>query len=142
MGGCFVGPGHDRLRALAKETGVATFQTFVEGDNVLANGGKARRYRGDIPRISPVALLSAGQAIARMNAMAKKVPVEAPWTRRRAARGTRRRCAAGSRPANVPTRLARDLVDSTVRACFAADPRRSRCSAGSSWCGPPVAWRR
>ena len=61
MGGCFVGPHHERLHALAKETGVSTFKTFVDGDNVLATGGKVRRYRGDIPRISPVALASAGR---------------------------------------------------------------------------------
>src|SRR5271167_4626237 len=79
MGACFVGPQHERMHALAKEMGVATFATFVAGDNVLATGGRVRRYRGDIPRISPVALLSAAQAIARMDAMAKKVPVEAPW---------------------------------------------------------------
>ena len=63
MGGCFIGPNHDHLQALAKETGVATFKTFVQGDNVLATGGKVRRYRGDIPRISPLALISAGQAV-------------------------------------------------------------------------------
>jgi len=59
MGGCFVGPTHDRLHALAKEMGVGTFKTFVDGDNVLATGGSVRRYRGDIPKISPVALASA-----------------------------------------------------------------------------------
>ena len=85
MGACFVGPHHDRMHALAKEMGVATFKTFVDGDNVLATGGKVRRYRGDIPRVSPVALLSAAQAIARMNAMAKKVPVDAPWDAPKAA---------------------------------------------------------
>ena len=60
MGGCFVGPNHDRLHALAKEMGVGTFKTFVDGDNVLATGGSVRRYRGDIPKVSPVALASAG----------------------------------------------------------------------------------
>ena len=82
--------------------GVTTFPTFVEGDNVLATGGKVRRYRGDIPRISPVALLSAGQAIARMNAMAKKVPVDAPWEAPRPPRGTRTRCGRGSAGRSVP----------------------------------------
>ncbi len=85
MGGCFVGPNHDHMHALAKETGVTTFKTFVDGDYVLATGGKIRRYRGDIPRINPAALASAGQAIARMNAMAKRVSVDAPWDVRRAA---------------------------------------------------------
>ncbi len=121
MGGCFVGPHHDRMRALAKEMGVRTFKTFVDGDNVLATGGKVRRYRGDIPRISPVALLSAGQAIARLNAMAKKVPVDAPWDAPRAAEWDAQSVRSWLSAARVPTRLARDLVEATVRACFACD---------------------
>ena len=121
MGGCFVGPQHDRMHALAKEMGVTTFKTFVDGDNVLATGGKVRRYRGDIPRISPVALLSAGQAIARMNAMAKKVPVDAPWDAPKAAEWDAISVRAWLSAARVPTRLARDLVEATVRACFAAE---------------------
>jgi monoamine oxidase len=121
MGACFIGPQHDQLRALVSEMGVATFRTFVEGDYVLANGGKVKRYRGNIPRVNPVALLSAGQAIARMNAMAKKVPLEAPWTAGRAASWDAQTVRSWLSPANVPTRLARDLIDSTVRACFAAD---------------------
>jgi monoamine oxidase len=121
MGGCFVGPHHDRMHALTKEMGVATFKTYVEGDNVLATGGTVRRYRGDIPRVSPVALLSAGQAIARMNAMAKKVPVEAPWDAPKAADWDAQSVQAWLSAAHVPTRLARDLIAATVRACFAAD---------------------
>ncbi|HEY5385510.1 MAG TPA: FAD-dependent oxidoreductase [Acidimicrobiales bacterium] len=121
MGACFVGPHHDRMLALTKEMGVTTFKTFVDGDNVLATGGKVRRYRGDIPRISPVALLSAGQAIARMNAMAKKVPVDAPWDAPKAAAWDALSVRAWLSPARVPTRLARDLIEATVRACFAAE---------------------
>ena len=94
---------------------------IVEGDYILANAGKVQRYRGNIPRLNPVALLSAGQAIARMNAMAKKVPLEAPWTARRAASWDAQTVRSWLTPANVPTQVARDLVDSTVRACFAAD---------------------
>jgi monoamine oxidase len=121
MGGCFIGPNHERMHALAKEMGVATFPTFVKGDNVLATGGKVRRYRGDIPRISPVALLSAGQGIARMNAMAKTLPVEAPWDAPKAAEWDAQSVRAWLSPAHVPTRLARDLIEATVRACFACD---------------------
>jgi monoamine oxidase len=121
MGACFVGPHHDRMHALAQEMGVSTFKTFVDGDNVLATGGKVRRYRGDIPRINPVALLSAGQGIARLNAMAKKVPVDAPWDAPRAADWDALSVRAWLSAAHVPTRLARDLIEATVRACFAAD---------------------
>ena len=121
MGGCFVGPTHDRLHALAKEMGVGTFKTFVDGDNVLATGGSVRRYRGDLPKISPVALASAGQAIARMNAMAKKLPVDAPWDGRRSASWDAQSVRGWLTAARVPTRLARDLIEATVRACFCCD---------------------
>jgi monoamine oxidase len=121
MGGCFVGPNHHRLHALAKEMGVGTFKTFVDGDNVLATGGSVRRYRGDIPRISPLALASAGQAIARMNAMAKRLPVDAPWEARRAAAWDAQSVRSWLTAARVPTRLARDLIEATVRACFCCD---------------------
>jgi monoamine oxidase len=119
MGGCFVGPHHERLHALAKETGVSTFKTFVDGDNVLATGGRVRRYRGDIPRISPVAL--AGQAVARMSSMAKKVPVDAPWEAPRAAEWDAQSVRSWLSRARVPTRLARELVEATVRACLTSD---------------------
>jgi monoamine oxidase len=121
MGACFVGLHHDRMQAVTTEMGVTTFKTFVDGDNVLATGGKVRRYRGDIPRVGPVALLSAGQAIARMNAMAKKVPVDAPWDAPKAGEWDALSVRAWLSPAHVPTRLARDLVEATVRACFAAE---------------------
>ena len=121
MGGCFVGPHHERLHALAKETGVSTFATFVDGDNVLATGGKVRRYRGDIPRMSPVALASAGLAVARMSAMAKKVPVDAPWDAPRAAAWDAESVRSWLSRSRVPTRLARDLVEATVRACLTSD---------------------
>jgi monoamine oxidase len=121
MGACFIGPKHDRMHALTKEMGVSMFKTFVAGDAVLATGGKVRRYRGDIPRISPVALLSAGQAIARMNAMAKKIPVDAPWDAPKAADWDALSVRAWLSPTHVPTQLARDLIEATVRACFACD---------------------
>ncbi len=121
MGACFIGPTHDRMQALTKEMGVATFRTNVAGDNVLATDGTVRRYRGDIPRISPVALASAGQAIARMSAMAKQVPVEAPWEARRAAAWDATSVRGWLTSARVPTQLARDLVEATVRACFACE---------------------
>jgi monoamine oxidase len=121
MGGCFIGPGHERLHVLAKETGMSLFPTHVKGDNILATGGKVKRYRGDIPRINPVALISAAQAISRMNAMAKTLPVEAPWEAKNAAKWDAESCRSWLTPSHVPTRMARDLVEATIRACFACD---------------------
>ena len=119
MGGCFIGPNHERLHALAKETGVSTFKTFVDGDNVLATGGKVRRYRGDIPKISPLALVSAGQAIARMSSMAKKVSPPPRGTCRGPPNGTRRPCGRGCRRGGCRPRLP---ATSSRRRCGPASP--------------------
>jgi monoamine oxidase len=121
MGGCFIGPNHEFLHALAKETGVTTFKTYVKGENVLATGGKVRRYRGDIPKISPIALASAGAAIARMSSMAKKVSPDAPWAASSAEDWDALSVRAWMTPRRVPTKLARDLIEATVRACFTCD---------------------
>ncbi len=121
MGGCFIGPDHERMHALTKEMGVSVFPTFVDGFNVLATGGKVRRYKGDIPRISPVALLSAAAAISRMNRMAKSLPLDAPWEAKHAFEWDEQSVRGWLTPRHVPTRLARDLVEATVRACFCCE---------------------
>src|SRR5438874_7799195 len=111
VGATFVGPMHDRLHGLAKEMGVATFPTYVAGDSILATGGKVRRYRGDVPRINPLALLSAGQAIYRLDAMARKVPVDAPWNAPKAKAWDARTVRSWLSPLNVPTRTAFELLE-------------------------------
>jgi monoamine oxidase len=121
LGGTFVGPHHDRLRALAGEMTVSTFPTNAAGASILVTGGKVQRYRGTTPRINPVALLSAGQAIFRLNAMAKKVPVDAPWDAPKAASWDAQTVRSWLSPVNVPVATARQLLETTVRALFACD---------------------
>ena len=141
MGGCFVGPGHDRLRALAAEMGVRTFATFVEGDNVLATGGTVHRYRGDIPRINPVALLSAAQGIRQFNAMARRVPVDAPWDAP-ARRGVGRTVGARLVDAFALSRPGSHAISwrPPCGPASPATPRRCRSCAGSSSSARPAAW--
>ena len=79
VGGQWVGPTQDRLYALAREHGAATFPTWTAGENVLEMGGRLVRYRGTIPRLRPHALADVGQAMLRIDRMAAKVPLEAPW---------------------------------------------------------------
>src|SRR5438270_418164 len=121
MGGTFVGPMHDRLHALAKEMGVSTFATYTKGDSIIATGGKVRRYRGEVPRLNPFALLSAGQAIFRLDRMAKKVPLDAPWDAPGAGSWDAHSVRSWLTPTNVPTRMARDLLEATVHALFCCD---------------------
>ena len=84
-GGQWVGPTQDRVNALIAELGLTTHPTHVTGENVLEWNGRVRRYRGTIPRVSPAALADFGQAQLRLDEMAKRVPLDAPW---RAARAT------------------------------------------------------
>lgn len=122
MGATFVAPFHDRMHALAEELGVATHRTHVEGDSIIATGDSVQRYRGDVPRLNPVALASAGAAIARLDAMAKKVPVEAPWDAPKAEQWDSVSVGAWLTSTRVPTRMARDLLRATVSALFCCEP--------------------
>jgi monoamine oxidase len=121
LGGTFVGPMQDRMHALVKEMGAELHRTYVGGDSILATGGQLQRYTGDVPRINPVALASAGQAIYRLEAMAKRVPVDAPWDAPRARAWDSHTVASWMTSARVPTRAARDLIATTVRALFCCD---------------------
>jgi monoamine oxidase len=86
MGGQFAGPGQDRILALAAGLGVPTFRTYDEGAKVLHFRGRRGTYTGSIPRISPLALADVGRAQARLEALARRVPPDAPWTAPGAAR--------------------------------------------------------
>src|SRR3954470_9996775 len=79
VGGQWVGPGQDRLYALARETGVDTFPTHSAGENLIEFRGELKRYKGTIPRINAAVLADVGQAQAKLDRLARKVDVEAPW---------------------------------------------------------------
>jgi monoamine oxidase len=79
LGGQWVGPGQDRLYALARELGVDTFKTHSAGESLIEFRGDLKRYRGTIPRINAAVLADVGQAQAKLNRLAKRVDVEAPW---------------------------------------------------------------
>jgi monoamine oxidase len=90
VGGQWIGPTQDRIAALAGELGVATFPTHAEGRDVMVMGGKRTTYSEfarvrpellrDLSRaISPLALADFEQARVRLDRMASRVPLEAPW---------------------------------------------------------------
>jgi monoamine oxidase len=79
MGGTWLGAGHERLYALAREMGIETYRQYVAGDSLLILDGKTRRYSGTIPRVNPLALVDIGLAIKMLDWMASTVPVDAPW---------------------------------------------------------------
>ena len=121
VGAQWIGPGQDRLAGLAAALGVPTFPTHCEGDHVIEFGGRLRRYRGTIPRLNPVVLLDVERAQRRLNALARRVPLDAPWEAPNAARLDGQTMAAWMRR-NLATRPGRMLLELGVEAVWAAQP--------------------
>ena len=123
-GGAWLGPGQDRLYALAAEMGVGTYPTFADGHHLLLRRGRLHRYRGLIPRgVGWAGLVGLGLGIRRIDALARSVPLEAPWTAPGAAALDARSIGDWIDSAwNVPSSVARELLRTTAIELFTADP--------------------
>jgi monoamine oxidase len=121
VGGQWIGPGQDRLAALARELGVDTFPTWSEGENVIEYGGRLRRYRGTIPRLNPLVLLDVERAQRRLNKLARRVPLEAPWQAPNADALDGQTVASWMRH-NLATKGGRTLLELGIEAVWAAQP--------------------
>src|SRR3954452_6876911 len=121
VGGQWIGPTQHRIAALARELGVETFPTHSHGENVIEFDGATRRYRGTIPRIGPHVLADVAQALLKVDRMARKVPLDAPWTAPDARRLDSQTLWTWMRR-NVYTAGGRALLDLAVEAVWAAEP--------------------
>jgi len=121
IGGAWLGAGQENMYGLAREYGVATHPTHDTGDDVIAIKADVRRFSSDLPRVSPVALASIALGIARLDLMAKRVPLDAPWDARRAS--TWDATSVGAWLArNVPPGAGRELLGAGVRGLMTCDP--------------------
>src|ERR1700730_5278976 len=120
-GGAWLAPKHDAILGLAREVGASTYKTWVKGAHLLIDGGRTRRYTGLIPKISPLAILTIALAQAKLNRMAKRVPVEAPWTAARATEWDSRSVAWWLERSGIRSTIGRDLFEMAVRGLFTGD---------------------
>jgi len=121
FGGTFLGPNQDAVHKLVGEFGLETFPTHYQGEKVMTLNGEAKRYSGLIPKISPTAIGSLGVGMARLDAMAKKVPLDEPWTDPRCQRWDQQSAGAWlARHTHV--HLGRHLLGATVRGVMCCDP--------------------
>jgi monoamine oxidase len=120
-GGTWLAPGHDAAFRLARHVGVSTYKTWVDGAHLLVGHGRTRRYTGLIPKISPSAVLSIAWTQTKLDRTARRVPIEAPWTAKRAAEWDGRTVADFVQDAHIRTPVARDLFEMAVRGLFATD---------------------
>lgn len=81
VGGQWVGPTQDRINALIDELGLERHATYDEGDAVVElAGGRVKRYGGDTPPLSPLALADLFQAQRTLDKLIETVDLDAPWT--------------------------------------------------------------
>ena len=121
VGGQWIGPTQDRLAALAEAVGVETYPTYIKGEHLIELDGKVRRYTGDTPRLGPHVLADVLQAQAKIERMAKRVPLDAPWTAPHAERLDSQTFATWMRR-NVYTRAGRAMMEAGIEGVWAAEP--------------------
>jgi monoamine oxidase len=120
-GGAWLAPGHDAAFGLTREFAVPTYKTWVAGSHLLVHEGRTRPYRGLIPKISPLAVITIALAQARLDRLSRRVPLDAPWEAKRAAQWDARTVAWWLARAGIRTAVARDLFDMAVRGLFTGD---------------------
>jgi monoamine oxidase len=121
VGGQWIGPTQDRIAAIAREVGVDTFPTWNQGENVIEYAGRLVRYSGTIPALNPLVLVQVAWAQRRLNNLAKRVPLEAPWETPGASRLDGQTAATWMRR-NLPPGPARMLLELGIEAIWAAQP--------------------
>jgi monoamine oxidase len=120
-GGAWLGPAHDAMFGLAAEVGVTTYKTYVAGTHLLADGARLHRYKGLVPKISPVAVASIVQAQTRIDRLANQVPLEEPWTAPHAAEWDAQTVGDRLRRSGVKRGIGRELFDTAISGLMTGD---------------------
>ena len=84
-------------------------------------GGRLTRYTGTIPKLRPHVMADVGQAMARLDRMAKKVPLDAPWNAPKAKQWDSQTVWSWMRH-NMATPTGREMMEIAVKAVWAAMP--------------------
>ena len=121
VGGQWLGPTQDRMYALCERFGAEVYPMYTAGKNLLRLAGRTRGYRGHIPLRAPIfTLANLGWVLARLELLARRVPLEAPWEAEDAATLDQQTLGDWVRR-NIPDAHARAIVRVGIEAVFAAD---------------------
>ncbi len=80
LGGQWIGPTQDRMYELAREYQLSWYETYNEGKNILDLNKKLREYTGLIPKMDVASLLNVDYLLRKLEGMARRIPLESPWT--------------------------------------------------------------
>ncbi|MFT5431209.1 MAG: monoamine oxidase, partial [Myxococcota bacterium] len=121
LGGQWIGDSQPRMQELIKELNIETFPTFHAGRSVMDLGGKVTSYKGTIPSVPPLDLLSLHATIKRTERAAKRVPLDAPWEAVERDQWTGQ-SAGNFLSGRLATRRVRQLSEVAVRTVFGSEP--------------------
>lgn len=107
--------------ATARDVGADIYKQYDRGHKLTDDGRKLLRWKGAIPRASPLVLADFGQAVLRLERMRREVPEQAPWQAPHAGQwDSETMWSWGQR--NLRTHGARSLLRTLTEAAFAASP--------------------
>lgn len=121
-GGEFIGPTQDRIAELARQVGVDTFATYTHGKAVNFYNGHASQYSGRFPFRVLLGALESGEVILRLNRLAKKVPLDAPYKAHYAERWDSQTFQSWM-DRNVLTPGGKYLLTLAIQSVFSVEPR-------------------
>ncbi|MGK8523686.1 flavin monoamine oxidase family protein [Nocardia asteroides] len=117
-GGAWFGPGQDRIQALMNEFGVSSYKQYTGGEAMMVVDGKQHRYTGTIPwTMSPWAAMNLGAVFLELGHMCKSIPLEAPWSARKADKWDQVSLAHWLEN-NVLSKPAHDLLETALAGCY------------------------
>jgi monoamine oxidase len=121
VGGQWVGPTQHEVNAWIDELGLERYETYDEGHNQFEYRGRLSKYTGAIPRLNPAVLVDVAQAQARLDRMARQVPLDFPWEAPHAERWDEQTVATWVRR-HTHTDGAREFFKLLCEAVWAAEP--------------------
>jgi monoamine oxidase len=120
LGGQWIGPGQERLAALAARLGVVTFPTYSNGAKILDDGAGVSRYQGTIPALRPLELAELHFALRRIDRLTERVSARDPAATPHAARLDAMTVADQARRIRSPR--VRALLEAAVGTIFGVEP--------------------
>jgi monoamine oxidase len=121
VGGEFVGPTQDRILALAKAMGVATFPVYNSGSNVFLARGQRALYSAATGIPEDAEVLAGLGALLGVDGIAKAVGVTAPWKHAKARQYDGQTLAQYLAP-SITSTTGKAVVDAVCEAIWGADP--------------------
>ena len=122
VGGQWVGPGQDRLKARAKALGIRMFKTYTKGAQILDYLGRQTHFTGLIPPLPGGDAADFATLLGKIVQLTGTVPVDKPWTASDAL-ALDGQTLETWKLANSSTPGARFLFDLATESVFAAEPR-------------------